>query len=79
MSVCNVSRLKCFLRCVFFAALAGCSEAYFSALAKMGDQALHTLSSHSLGETVVSFKFVLNEFPYVNLIHHVYPHEDALR
>uniref|UniRef100_A0A3Q2FJD9 BAR/IMD domain containing adaptor protein 2 like 2b n=1 Tax=Cyprinodon variegatus TaxID=28743 RepID=A0A3Q2FJD9_CYPVA len=28
--------------------LAVCSEAYFSALSKMGDQALHTLSSHSL-------------------------------
>lgn len=34
------------------AALAVCSEAYFSAVAKMGDQALHTLSSRSLGECV---------------------------
>lgn len=66
MSVCNVSCLKCLLHCVFFAALAGCSEAYFSALARMGDQALHTLSSHSLGETVVSFKFVMIELTYFN-------------
>uniref|UniRef100_A0A087XIR6 BAR/IMD domain containing adaptor protein 2 like 2b n=1 Tax=Poecilia formosa TaxID=48698 RepID=A0A087XIR6_POEFO len=36
-----------------FQALSGCSEAYFSALAKMGDQALHTLSSHSLGDVLV--------------------------
>lgn len=34
------------------AALAVCSEAYFSAVAKMGDQALHTLSSRSLGKCV---------------------------
>lgn len=33
-------------------ALAVCSEAYFSAVAKMGDQALHTLSSRSLGKCV---------------------------
>ncbi|KAK5608279.1 hypothetical protein CRENBAI_001569 [Crenichthys baileyi] len=36
-----------------FQALAVCSEAYFSALAKMGDQALHTLSSHSLGDVLI--------------------------
>ncbi|XP_054635765.1 brain-specific angiogenesis inhibitor 1-associated protein 2-like protein 2 [Dunckerocampus dactyliophorus] len=36
-----------------FQALAGCSEAYFSAVAKMGDQALHTLSSRSLGEVLI--------------------------
>ncbi|XP_020789329.1 brain-specific angiogenesis inhibitor 1-associated protein 2-like protein 2 [Boleophthalmus pectinirostris] len=35
-----------------FQALATCSEAYFIALAKMGDQALHSLSSHSLGEVM---------------------------
>ncbi|MEQ2268493.1 Brain-specific angiogenesis inhibitor 1-associated protein 2-like protein 2, partial [Xenotaenia resolanae] len=39
--------------CVFTAALAVCSEAYFSALAKMGDQALHTLSSHSFGDVLI--------------------------
>lgn len=33
-------------------ALAVCSEAYFNAVAKMGDQALHTLSSRSLGKFV---------------------------
>lgn len=38
--------------CVYAAALAVCSEAYFSAVAKMGDQALHTLSSRSLGKRV---------------------------
>lgn len=41
--------------CVYFlctSALAVCSEAYFSAVAKMGDQALHTLSSRSLGKCV---------------------------
>lgn len=32
------------------AALAVCSEAYFSAVAKMGDHALRTLSSHSVGK-----------------------------
>ncbi|KAK7929567.1 hypothetical protein WMY93_005962 [Mugilogobius chulae] len=36
-----------------FQALATCSEAYFSALAKMGDQAFHSLSSHSLGEVML--------------------------
>ncbi|XP_015238743.1 PREDICTED: brain-specific angiogenesis inhibitor 1-associated protein 2-like protein 2 isoform X1 [Cyprinodon variegatus] len=36
-----------------FQALAVCSEAYFSALSKMGDQALHTLSSHSLGDVLM--------------------------
>uniref|UniRef100_A0A8C6KYQ0 BAR/IMD domain containing adaptor protein 2 like 2b n=1 Tax=Nothobranchius furzeri TaxID=105023 RepID=A0A8C6KYQ0_NOTFU len=36
-----------------FQALAVCSEAYFSAVAKMGDQALHTLSSHSLGDVLI--------------------------
>uniref|UniRef100_A0A7N8Y922 BAR/IMD domain containing adaptor protein 2 like 2b n=1 Tax=Mastacembelus armatus TaxID=205130 RepID=A0A7N8Y922_9TELE len=34
-------------------ALAVCSEAYFSAVAKMGDQALHTLSSRSLGDVLI--------------------------
>uniref|UniRef100_A0A3P9LZZ5 BAR/IMD domain containing adaptor protein 2 like 2b n=1 Tax=Oryzias latipes TaxID=8090 RepID=A0A3P9LZZ5_ORYLA len=33
--------------------LAVCSEAYFSAVAKMGDQALHTLSSRSLGDVLI--------------------------
>ncbi|XP_012704953.2 brain-specific angiogenesis inhibitor 1-associated protein 2-like protein 2 isoform X1 [Fundulus heteroclitus] len=36
-----------------FQALTVCSEAYFSALAKMGDQALHTISSHSLGDVLI--------------------------
>ncbi|KAM8879936.1 BAR/IMD domain-containing adapter protein 2-like 2 isoform 2-T2 [Spinachia spinachia] len=36
-----------------FQALAVSSEAYFSAVAKMGDQALHTLSSRSLGDVLV--------------------------
>ncbi|XP_068607369.1 BAR/IMD domain-containing adapter protein 2-like 2 [Brachionichthys hirsutus] len=36
-----------------FQALAVCSEAYFSAVAKMGDQALHTLSSRSLGDVLI--------------------------
>ncbi|XP_061534504.1 brain-specific angiogenesis inhibitor 1-associated protein 2-like protein 2 [Phycodurus eques] len=36
-----------------FQALAVCSEAYFSAVAKMGDQAIHTLSSHSLGDVLI--------------------------
>ncbi|XP_034393874.1 brain-specific angiogenesis inhibitor 1-associated protein 2-like protein 2 [Cyclopterus lumpus] len=36
-----------------FQALAVCSEAYFSAVCKMGDQALHTLSSRSLGDVLI--------------------------
>ncbi|KAL3996863.1 hypothetical protein ACER0C_009519 [Sarotherodon galilaeus] len=36
-----------------FQALGVCSEAYFSAVAKMGDQALHTLSSRSLGDVLI--------------------------
>ncbi|KAK5873341.1 hypothetical protein PBY51_018389 [Eleginops maclovinus] len=36
-----------------FRALAASSEAYFSAVAKMGDQALHTLSSRSLGDVLI--------------------------
>ncbi|KAK1885845.1 Brain-specific angiogenesis inhibitor 1-associated protein 2-like protein 2 [Dissostichus eleginoides] len=36
-----------------FQALAASSEAYFSAVAKMGDQALHTLSSRSLGDVLI--------------------------
>ncbi|KAM9818042.1 brain-specific angiogenesis inhibitor 1-associated protein 2-like protein 2 [Syngnathus typhle] len=36
-----------------FQALAVCSEAYFSAVAKMGDQAIHTLSSRSLGDVLI--------------------------
>lgn len=36
--------------CVCIKALALTSEAYFSALAKMGEQALNTLSSRSLGK-----------------------------
>ncbi|GAA6069980.1 brain-specific angiogenesis inhibitor 1-associated protein 2-like protein 2 isoform X1 [Tachysurus ichikawai] len=36
-----------------FQALALTSEAYFSALAKMGEQALHTLSSRSLGDVLI--------------------------
>ena len=50
---------KLLAHCGFFvcvcgcpSALAVCSEAYFSAVAKMGDQALHTLSSRSLGKCV---------------------------
>ncbi|XP_033936170.2 BAR/IMD domain-containing adapter protein 2-like 2 [Pseudochaenichthys georgianus] len=34
-------------------ALSASSEAYFSAVAKMGDQALHTLSSRSLGDVLI--------------------------
>ncbi|XP_059903257.1 brain-specific angiogenesis inhibitor 1-associated protein 2-like protein 2 [Gadus macrocephalus] len=36
-----------------FQALGVCSEAYFSAVAKMGEQAMHTLSSRSLGDVLV--------------------------
>ncbi|KAG7257654.1 hypothetical protein CRUP_033323 [Coryphaenoides rupestris] len=36
-----------------FQALAVCSEAYFSAVAKMGEQAMHTLSSRSLGDVLL--------------------------
>uniref|UniRef100_A0A4W5R8D2 IMD domain-containing protein n=1 Tax=Hucho hucho TaxID=62062 RepID=A0A4W5R8D2_9TELE len=36
-----------------FQALAVTSEAYFSAVAKMGEQTLHTLSSRSLGDVLV--------------------------
>ncbi|XP_058238049.1 brain-specific angiogenesis inhibitor 1-associated protein 2-like protein 2 isoform X2 [Hemibagrus wyckioides] len=36
-----------------FQALALTSEAYFSALTKMGEQALHTLSSRSLGDVLI--------------------------
>ncbi|CAL8328414.1 unnamed protein product [Merluccius merluccius] len=36
-----------------FQALAVCSEAYFSAVAKMGEHAMHTLSSRSLGDVLV--------------------------
>ncbi|XP_072527509.1 BAR/IMD domain-containing adapter protein 2-like 2 isoform X2 [Salminus brasiliensis] len=36
-----------------FQALALTSEAYFSALAKMGEHALHTLSSRSLGDVLI--------------------------
>ncbi|XP_060767235.1 brain-specific angiogenesis inhibitor 1-associated protein 2-like protein 2 isoform X2 [Neoarius graeffei] len=36
-----------------FQALTMTSEAYFSALAKMGEQALHTLSSRSLGDVLI--------------------------
>ncbi|KAB5526173.1 hypothetical protein PHYPO_G00148670 [Pangasianodon hypophthalmus] len=36
-----------------FQALALTSEAYFGALAKMGEQALHTLSSRSLGDVLI--------------------------
>ncbi|XP_075868993.1 BAR/IMD domain-containing adapter protein 2-like 2 isoform X2 [Nelusetta ayraudi] len=36
-----------------FQALAVCSEAYFSAVAKMGDHALNTLSSHSIGDVLI--------------------------
>ncbi|XP_030637372.1 BAR/IMD domain-containing adapter protein 2-like 2 [Chanos chanos] len=36
-----------------FQALAVTSEAYFTALAKMGEQALHTLSSRSLGDVLI--------------------------
>lgn len=37
--------------CVCIKALTLTSEAYFSALAMMGEQALNTLSSRSLGKT----------------------------
>lgn len=40
-----------FAICVCIKALTLTSEAYFSALAKMGEQALNTLSSRSLGKT----------------------------
>lgn len=43
---------KMYFACDYAAALAVSSEAYFSAVAKMGDQALHTLSSRSLGKRV---------------------------
>uniref|UniRef100_H3DNC4 BAR/IMD domain containing adaptor protein 2 like 2b n=1 Tax=Tetraodon nigroviridis TaxID=99883 RepID=H3DNC4_TETNG len=36
-----------------FQALAVCSEAYFSAVAKMGEQALHTFTSHALGDVLI--------------------------
>ncbi|XP_067115820.1 LOW QUALITY PROTEIN: BAR/IMD domain-containing adapter protein 2-like 2 [Osmerus mordax] len=36
-----------------FQALAVTSEAYFSAVSKMGEQALHTLSSRSLGDVLI--------------------------
>ncbi|KAK1802386.1 hypothetical protein P4O66_022040, partial [Electrophorus voltai] len=36
-----------------FQALALTSEAYFSSLAKLGEQALHTFSSHSLGDVLI--------------------------
>ncbi|XP_077461252.1 BAR/IMD domain-containing adapter protein 2-like 2 [Stigmatopora argus] len=36
-----------------FQELAVCSESYFSAVAKMGDQAIHTLSSRSLGDVLI--------------------------
>ncbi|XP_061765672.1 brain-specific angiogenesis inhibitor 1-associated protein 2-like protein 2 [Nerophis ophidion] len=36
-----------------FQALAICSEAYFSVVAKMGDHALHKLSSRSLGDVLI--------------------------
>lgn len=48
-----------FCVCVCIKALALTSEAYFSALAKMGEQALNTLSSRSLGKTQVCVMCVL--------------------
>ncbi|TNM85344.1 hypothetical protein fugu_007615 [Takifugu bimaculatus] len=36
-----------------FRALAVCSEDYFSAVAKMGEQALQTFTSHSLGDVLI--------------------------
>lgn len=36
-----------------FQALAATSEDYFNALGRMGEQALHTISSHSLGDVIV--------------------------
>ncbi|KAL2078765.1 hypothetical protein ACEWY4_026450 [Coilia grayii] len=36
-----------------FQALAATSEEYFNALGRMGQQALHTLSSHSLGDVII--------------------------
>lgn len=53
--------------CVFTAALAVCSEAYFSALSKMGDQALHTLSSHSLGETIACL-YLKRVIPHIYIL-----------
>lgn len=38
------------LLCCVLTALAVCSEDYFSAVAKMGEQALQTFTSHSLGK-----------------------------
>lgn len=42
--------LQCIWFCSALTALAACSEAYFSAVAKMGEQALHTFTSHALGK-----------------------------
>lgn len=48
------------LLCCLLTALAVCSEDYFSAVAKMGEQALQTFTSHSLGKNTPAFalKFV---------------------
>ncbi|XP_056890829.1 brain-specific angiogenesis inhibitor 1-associated protein 2-like protein 2 isoform X2 [Takifugu flavidus] len=41
------------LLCCVLKALAVCSEDYFSAVAKMGEQALQTFTSHSLGDVLI--------------------------
>lgn len=72
LSVSKAFGLKCIFVyiCVCTAALALCSEAYFSAVAKMGDQALHTLSSRSLGECVSVSVFPLQVSPQIYYIHY---------
>lgn len=54
------------ISCIPASALAVCSEAYFSAVAKMGDQALHTLSSRSLGKFVCIVYVWLFRQPFEN-------------
>lgn len=45
-------------------ALAATSEAYFSALGKMGEQAMQTMSSHLLGKSSFLNNFNILFFPY---------------
>lgn len=47
--------LNLVLFCSVLTALAVCSEDYFSAVAKMGEQALQTFTSHSLGKNASTF------------------------
>ena len=51
--------------CVWVTALGVCSEAYFSAVAKMGEQAMHTLSSRSLGKCIISVCVCVCEILFV--------------